>query len=151
MQHPATDSARQQHHQSGVCQFDARSDHPIKGNRFMDLHRQQPQPITLTEVAARKLESSRLNQNPVPPYVRIGTRPGGCSGLSYTLDFEHRRRPEDLAFESRGHQLLCDPDSYAVLQGLIIDYSDDLMKGGFKFRNPNATRTCGCGSSFQTQ
>jgi iron-sulfur cluster assembly protein len=78
----------------------------------------------------------------------VGVKGGGCSGLSYSMQFEEKPKEHDKVFEIEGLQVFCDPKSYLYLNGLTLDYTTDLIGGGFKFVNPNATRTCSCGSSF---
>jgi len=80
--------------------------------------------------------------------LRVGVKGGGCSGLSYTMDFEEKPHEHDKVFEGDGVAIFCDPKSYLYLNGLTLDYTNELLGGGFKFVNPNATRTCSCGSSF---
>jgi iron-sulfur cluster assembly protein len=80
--------------------------------------------------------------------LRVGVKGGGCSGLSYTMEFEEKSREHDKVFEAEGVSVFCDPKSYLYLNELTLDYTNELIGGGFKFLNPNATRTCSCGSSF---
>ncbi len=80
--------------------------------------------------------------------LRVGIKGGGCSGLSYVLDFVKESRPDDKTFEFDGVKVFMDPKSAIYLKGTEIDFSDGLMGTGFNFINPNAQRTCGCGSSF---
>ena len=80
--------------------------------------------------------------------VRVGVKGGGCSGLSYVLDFEKAPRPDDKVFEFDGIKVFMDPKSAIYLNGTQLDFSDGLNGTGFTFSNPNAQRTCGCGSSF---
>ena len=80
--------------------------------------------------------------------VRIEVQPGGCSGASYGMEFAGEPEPHELTLVSNGVRLFVDPQWGAVLDGLRIDYVDELMGGGFKIHNPNATSTCGCGKSF---
>ncbi len=82
--------------------------------------------------------------------LRVGVRGGGCSGMSYTMDFESRSniRDDDEVFDYEGFQIICDPKSLLYLYGLMLDYSNALIGGGFQFTNPNANQTCGCGKSF---
>ena len=82
--------------------------------------------------------------------LRVGVRQGGCSGMSYMMDFakldsiaEH-----DEVYDYEGFQVVCDRKSLLYLYGLVLDYSDALIGGGFQFTNPNANQTCGCGKSF---
>lgn len=80
--------------------------------------------------------------------LRVGVKGGGCSGLSYTMQFEEKPTDHDKIQDSDGVRIFVDPKSYLYLNGLTLDYSTDLIGGGFKFVNPNATRTCSCGTSF---
>jgi len=82
--------------------------------------------------------------------LRVGVRGGGCSGMSYTMDFEDPTniQPTDEVYDYEGFKVVCDPKSLLYLYGLMLDYSDALIGGGFQFTNPNATQTCGCGKSF---
>ena len=82
--------------------------------------------------------------------LRVGVRQGGCSGMSYTMDFEEpgNIQPKDEVFDYEGFQVVCDPKSMLYLYGLMLDYSDAMIGGGFQFTNPNANQTCGCGKSF---
>lgn len=80
--------------------------------------------------------------------LRVGVKGGGCSGLSYTMQFEEKPGDHDKVQDSEGVRIFVDPKSYLYLNGLTLDYSTDLIGGGFKFVNPNATRTCSCGTSF---
>ncbi len=105
-------------------------------------------PITLTDAAAAQLTEVLQKEGTPRAAIRLSVQPGCCSDYSYLMSFDSNRTQKDLVFTSQGHTLLCDPDSFQVLQGLEIDFSNDLMSGGFKFRNPNATQSCGCGSSF---
>jgi iron-sulfur cluster assembly protein len=82
--------------------------------------------------------------------LRVGVRGGGCSGMSYTMNFEDPAniQPADEVYDYQGFKVVCDPKSMLYLYGLILDYSDALIGGGFQFTNPNAEQTCGCGKSF---
>ncbi|NJK54252.1 MAG: iron-sulfur cluster assembly accessory protein [Leptolyngbyaceae cyanobacterium SU_3_3] len=82
--------------------------------------------------------------------LRVGVRGGGCSGMSYTMNFEDPThiRPDDEVYDYEGFKVVCDPKSMLYLYGLLLDYSDALIGGGFQFTNPNADQTCGCGKSF---
>ncbi len=82
--------------------------------------------------------------------LRVGVRQGGCSGMSYMMDFTDPSsiREDDKVFEYEGFKVVCDPKSLLYLYGLVLDYSDSLIGGGFQFTNPNASQTCGCGKSF---
>jgi iron-sulfur cluster assembly protein len=81
-------------------------------------------------------------------YVRVGVSSGGCSGLSYDLDFDSKILPTDKLFEHNNIKLVVDNKSYLYLVGTTLNYSGGLNGKGFVFENPNASRTCGCGESF---
>ena len=105
--------------------------------------------ITITSRAAAKIrEAFVANDMPENACLRVGIKGGGCSGFSYTLDVAIEPAGEDEVFESEGLRLICDPKSYLYLNGTEVDYSADLLKGGFVFNNPNAKASCGCGASF---
>jgi len=109
-------------------------------------------PITLTETAAKEVR--RIIQEQQLPAeqtrLRVGVRGGGCSGFSYLLDLtEEEASEQDEAMESHGVPMLVDMKSLLYLDGTEIDFRDEVMGRGFVFKNPNATSTCGCGSSFQ--
>ncbi|KAH7429121.1 hypothetical protein KP509_09G031900 [Ceratopteris richardii] len=105
--------------------------------------------VTLSTKALSHLTKMRADLNK-DLCLRIGVRQGGCSGMSYTMDFEERSniRPDDSIIDHEGFTMVCDPKSLLYLYGMQLDYSDALIGGGFSFSNPNATSTCGCGKSF---
>ena len=107
--------------------------------------------IHLTETAAKEISSIITQQELDAEKIRlrVGVKGGGCSGFSYLLDLTEQHRENDEAFEENGIQIVCDPKSYLYLNGTTIDFKDEVMGRGFVFNNPNATSTCGCGSSFQ--
>jgi iron-sulfur cluster assembly protein len=82
--------------------------------------------------------------------LRVGVRQGGCSGMSYLMEFEEpgNTRPDDEVFDYTGFQLVCDRKSLLYIYGLVLDYSNAMIGGGFQFTNPNASQSCGCGKSF---
>lgn len=80
--------------------------------------------------------------------LRLGIKGGGCSGMSYTLGFDGASRENDLVLDADGVNVFIDSKSMFYLMGMTLDFSDGLMGKGFTFNNPNATKTCGCGSSF---
>ncbi|CAN7134447.1 unnamed protein product [Brassica rapa subsp. narinosa] len=108
--------------------------------------------ISLTESALKHLNKMRSERGE-DLCLRIGVKQGGCSGMSYTMDFENRAnaRPDDSTIEYEGFAIVCDPKSMLFLFGMQLDYSDALIGGGFSFSNPNATQTCGCGKSFAAE
>ena len=80
--------------------------------------------------------------------LRVGVKGGGCSGLSYTMQFEEKPGEHDKIQDINGFKLYVDPKSYLYLNGMLLDYTTELIGGGFKFVNPNASKTCACGTSF---
>ncbi|GAB4816969.1 hypothetical protein N2152v2_004015 [Parachlorella kessleri] len=112
----------------------------------------KPKPaITLTDNALAHLTKLRNENGSDKLLLRMGVKSGGCSGMSYLLDFakEEDVRPDDAVMEYEGgFRLVCDPKSLLYLFGLQLDYSDALIGGGFQFHNPNAESSCGCGKSF---
>ena len=80
--------------------------------------------------------------------LRVAVVGGGCSGLSYKLDFQDAPQPNDKVFEQDGVKIFVDPKSFLYVKGLTLDYSGGLNGTGFTFKNPNATKSCGCGTSF---
>ena len=113
--------------------------------------------IALTETAAREVktiieqqnESAKSNGAEAKPlYLRVGVKGGGCSGFSYTLDLTENKNDNDETWNVHGVDVICDPKSCLYLEGTTIDFKDEVMGRGFVFTNPNATSTCGCGSSF---
>ena len=86
--------------------------------------------------------------NVVSDYVRVGVKSGGCSGLSYELDFDNSHQESDKVFEDNDVRLIVDKKSFLYLIGTVLEYSGGLNGKGFVFNNPNAQRTCGCGESF---
>ena len=73
---------------------------------------------------------------------------GGCSGMSYNMSFDNNENEFDKVFHSNGVKILCDLKSWLYVKGTVVDFSNDMLSGGFKIENPNANRTCGCGTSF---
>ncbi|MCK4871600.1 MAG: iron-sulfur cluster assembly accessory protein [Phycisphaerales bacterium] len=106
--------------------------------------------IILTDTAAREIktiiEQQKLDTEKVR--LRVGVKGGGCSGFSYLLDLTETKRESDEEFEQAGITIICDPKSLLYMDGTTIDFRDEIMGRGFVFRNPNATSSCGCGSSF---
>ena len=102
--------------------------------------------ISLTKPAADKIKSMLESREDIG--VRPAVRGGGCSGFTYKLEFVSEKDSRDREIESKGVMLYVDPKSFLYLMGTQIDYVDDLNQSGFKFINPNAKRTCGCGESF---
>jgi iron-sulfur cluster assembly protein len=105
-------------------------------------------PIELTEGAAEEVKRLLHSENKTDWGVRLGVKAGGCSGLSYSMDIAETPAEKDKVHESHGVKVFVDPKSYLYLNGMELDYSREMIGGGFQFRNPNATRTCSCGTSF---
>ena len=105
--------------------------------------------ITLTPKAAEQVAAVRKQNNiPESHGLRVGVKGGGCSGLSYVLGFDAEPKPGDKVFELLGITVYTDPKSLFYLSGTQLDFQDGLNGKGFVFNNPQATKTCGCGSSF---
>lgn len=107
--------------------------------------------IVVTDKAAEKLCELMLAEKKDPALygLRLGVQGGGCSGLTYFMDFDTPRE-DDKVFPHKGARVLVDPKSILHVSGSILDYSEGLMGSGFQIKNPNAKSSCGCGSSFQT-
>lgn len=106
-------------------------------------------PVTLTDRAIRMVKITRDDEGIDPRYgLRIAVRGGGCSGFEYALDFDEAPRDTDYAYAQGDLQIMVDPVSARYLQGTAIDYVLGSTGAGFKFDNPNAVGSCGCGSSF---
>lgn len=106
--------------------------------------------ITLSERAAQEVKTILEQQSlsPESTYLRVGVKGGGCSGFSYSLDLTEAKTEQDEEFNEHGITIVCDPKSYLYLNGTSLDFKDEIMGRGFVFNNPNATSSCGCGSSF---
>jgi iron-sulfur cluster assembly protein len=106
--------------------------------------------VHLTERAAKKILVllAKEGVSPESGGLRVGVQGGGCSGLSYAMRLDTQARDRDRIFEEFGARLFVDPKSLLYLNGTTLEYEETLMRQGFVFQNPNATRNCGCGSSF---
>jgi len=104
--------------------------------------------INLTKNAGNKVRQIIKNREKKPIGLQAGVKGGGCSGFSYYLDFVYEKKDKDKEIKSEGISIYIDAKSYLYLMGTEIDYIDGLSGAGFKFNNPNAKRTCGCGESF---
>lgn len=107
--------------------------------------------ILMSEAALSHVKALREKQGS-DLCLRVGVRQGGCSGMSYMMDFEDIDNvgEHDEVYDYDGFKVVCDRKSLLYLYGLMLDYSDALIGGGFQFTNPNASQTCGCGKSFGT-
>jgi iron-sulfur cluster assembly protein len=122
----------------------------------MEISTQAPQAekagpvIHLTEKAAKKIIAllAKDGVSPETGGLRVGVQGGGCSGLSYAMRLDTQARDRDKIFEEFGARIFVDPKSLLYLNGTTLEYEETLMRQGFVFQNPNAARSCGCGSSF---
>ncbi|MEQ8821085.1 MAG: iron-sulfur cluster assembly accessory protein [Sumerlaeia bacterium] len=104
--------------------------------------------IEITPKAADEVKRLLKTEGKEDWALRVGVVGGGCSGLNYTLAFDKDPGKADTVFVIDGIRVLVDPKAYLFLNGMTVDYSSDLLNGGFRFVNPNAKRTCSCGTSF---
>jgi len=105
-------------------------------------------PIVLTPKAVEMVKDAMQREGIGGYGIRVGVMGGGCAGFQYSMDFEQAAKDGDVTFEQDGVKLYVDPMSSMYLQGVTVDYVVGLQGAGFKFSNPNARTTCGCGSSF---
>jgi iron-sulfur cluster assembly protein len=105
--------------------------------------------VALSEAAVRQVKSLKQTQNlPDTVFLRMGVKGGGCSGLTYALEFDSEMGPHDKEFEIDGVKVVVDRKSYLYLNGTTLDYVTQGLTGGFTFVNPQAKSSCGCGTSF---
>ncbi len=105
--------------------------------------------IQLTETAARRIEQVKKDESAQSDsFLRVNVKKGGCSGMSYDMKFDNQITDNDKIFENHGQKIVVDKQSYLYLIGMTLDFQGGLNGQGFVFSNPNATKTCGCGSSF---
>ena len=104
-------------------------------------------PVNVTDRAARRI-AQVLSKEPAGSMLRVAVNGGGCSGFQYAFDIEAKKTDEDLVIERDGAVVLVDAVSLEFLRGARIDFVDDLIGQSFKIDNPNATASCGCGTSF---
>ena len=106
--------------------------------------------IKLSDTATAEFHRLMAEQGLDEAFIRIGVESGGCSGLQYNMDFTEAVGDSDAVFDHTGGlKVVCDKSSLVYLDGLNVDFSKALMGGGFRFENPNASRSCGCGTSFR--
>ena len=112
----------------------------------------QEKGILMSENALQHVKLLKEQQGGQELCLRVGVRQGGCSGMSYMMDFEDPSNigEQDEVYDYDGFKVICDRKSLLYLYGLMLDYSNALIGGGFQFTNPNAAQTCGCGKSFGT-
>jgi iron-sulfur cluster insertion protein len=104
--------------------------------------------IAVTEAAAKRVQTLAEREGRVEPLLRLRVTAGGCSGFSYNLSLEDGPADDDFTVEGFGVRVLIDPRSAPIVRGSTLDFSDALLGGGLKVRNPNATNECACGESF---
>ena len=109
---------------------------------------QREEVIQLTDLAAEMVLANQQREKLEDAALRISVVDGGCSGLQYNLSFDREVREDDRLVEESGVRIVIDPQSAQYIQGTVLDYVNALTGAGFKFVNPNAERTCGCGTSF---
>jgi iron-sulfur cluster assembly protein/iron-sulfur cluster insertion protein len=108
----------------------------------------KPNPVTLTDEATAKVAELLAQEGDEALALRVAVKPGGCSGYSYEMFFDSEVADDDVVREFGAVRVVVDPASAELLVGSTLEYSDGLQGAGFHIVNPNATRTCGCGSSF---
>ncbi len=113
-------------------------------------HAETSSGLILTETAAKEIQKIIKDQELDASKIRlrVGVKGGGCSGFSYLLDLTEVQKDTDEVFDMHGIKVIVDPKSLLYLNGVTVDFRDEIMGRGFVFNNPNATGTCGCGSSF---
>ncbi len=105
--------------------------------------------VALSEAAVKQVKSLKETQNlPGTVFLRMGVKGGGCSGMTYALEFDSELGPHDKEFEIDGVKVVVDRKSYLYLNGTTLDYVTQGLTGGFTFINPQAKSSCGCGTSF---
>jgi iron-sulfur cluster assembly protein len=105
-------------------------------------------PVVLSTAALARVAALVAKDGREGAFLRVGVKGGGCSGFEYVLRLDVSAREGDLVWESEGVRVVCDTKSARFLVGSTLEYTGNLIGGGFKFSNPNADRSCGCGTSF---
>jgi iron-sulfur cluster assembly protein len=105
-------------------------------------------PITLTSLALERVKKLIAKDGREGVFLRLGVKGGGCSGLEYVMKLDTEPTKIDISTEVDGVKVVCDTKSARFLQGAELEFTNNLVGGGFKFQNPNAGRSCGCGTSF---
>ncbi|MBD0267684.1 MAG: iron-sulfur cluster assembly accessory protein [Cyanobacteria bacterium Co-bin8] len=107
--------------------------------------------IQLSQAAIKELKRLQTKQLSLQSVVRLSLQPGTCAAWSYAIQFENKPQADDTFFEQGDVRIVVAHDALSKLTGLTIDYAEDLMGGSFRFVNPNASQTCGCGIAFSTE
>lgn len=106
--------------------------------------------LTITEAAGHQIKDMMTAEGDEELFLRVGVKGGGCSGLSYGMGFEQEKAEDDILLDQHGIKIVVNKEDSQVLEGVVIDYKQNMMGGGFTIDNPNAIASCGCGSSFRT-
>jgi iron-sulfur cluster insertion protein len=120
----------------------------IAGDSAGDFIPSDEMPIFFTDAAVEAVSKALKEEGEEGDFLRVSVVGGGCSGYQYGLDFDKDERMGDLALDFNGVKIVIDPISAGYIRGTVVDYVSGLHGTGFQFKNPNAKRTCGCGSSF---
>jgi iron-sulfur cluster assembly protein len=105
-------------------------------------------PITLSPAALERVRKLIQKDGRPGLFLRVGVKGGGCSGLEYVIKLDTERKKVDSSLTVDGLEVVCDAKSATFLKGAVLEFTNNLIGGGFKFENPNAGRSCGCGTSF---
>jgi iron-sulfur cluster insertion protein len=130
---------------SGSCSSNAGVKNAACDSTFVPT---EEMPVLFTDAAADAVAKALKEEGEAGDFLRVSVVGGGCSGYQYGLDFDKEERMGDRALEFNGVKIVIDPISLGYLKGTVVDYVSGLNGTGFQFKNPNAKRTCGCGSSF---
>ena len=117
-------------------------------NLIMDISIKSSRVVLATDSAIKKLQELKLAEDSENSFLRMGVKPGGCSGYSYEMFFDTEKFEGDSVEEYDGVEIVVDSESTSHIQGATLDYKEGLMETGFSIDNPNVSRTCGCGNSF---
>src|SRR5581483_11145568 len=135
-------------HQGGARRFQ-REERDRRGRGGIEIAEASSMALSLSETAAKQVKQLKEAQKlPDSVFLRMGVKGGGCSGMSYMLEFDSEKGPHDKEFEIDGVKVVVDKKSYLYLNGTTLDYVTQGLTGGFTFVNPNAKSSCGCGTSF---
>ena len=115
---------------------------------IMDISIKSSRVVMATDSAVKKLQELKLAEDSENSFLRMGVKPGGCSGYSYEMFFDTEKFEGDSVEEYEGVNIVVDSESTTHIQGATLDYKEGLMETGFSIDNPNVSRTCGCGNSF---
>lgn len=123
---------------------------PAEGAQAPQSQSPAPDGLHVTEPAVARIRAVMAKEGIAPEEggLRLGVTGGGCSGMSYVIRFDTQPRERDRIFDFDGVRVFIDPKSFLYLNGMTLDYEETLMRQGFNFINPNATRSCSCGTSF---